>query len=148
MKPIASSLLRCALSLALIVASVDSDAECTQQLLAPQGGEVRAGALSIRLGEPDDAVTPSAWQGPFEAGACKFELGIIEQPLVLAMGDLLYVPTYSGSERKLALLDLASCSIRWESAPFSGALKIGPRELELGQQRIALDAQCVPVPKK
>jgi hypothetical protein len=123
-------------------------AECRLQTLAPHGSEVQAGAAMVNLGEADNASSPTAWQGPLVAGACTLDLGIIEPPLLLAQTNLLYVPTYSGSVRTLTLVDLNACAVRWKSATFSGPLKIGPRTLQLGAKRIALDARCVPITRK
>lgn len=133
---------------ALLVSGMHASAECTLQALRTEGNRARAGAEIVHFGEADRAIGPTAWQGPLVAGACTFELDIIEQPLMLAPAKLLYVPTYSGSLRTLTLVDLSSCSVRWKSPTFSGRLKIDARELNLGGKRIALDAQCVPVKKK
>jgi hypothetical protein len=132
---------------AILMLVMDVRAECTLQKLAPHGSEVRAGVLALNLGDADNLINPTAWQGPLVAGACTFVLDIIEQPLMLASSDLLYVPTYSGSARTLTLVDLSTCSVRWKSATFSGSLRIGPHELNLGGKHVALDAQCLPVPK-
>jgi hypothetical protein len=132
---------------AILLLTMDVRAECSLQKLAPQGSEVRTGVLTLNLGEADNLFSPTGWQGPLVAGACTFGLDIIEQPLMLAGSDLLYVPTYSGSARTLTLVDLSTCAVRWKSATFSGSLRIGPHELNLGGKRVALDAQCLPVPE-
>lgn len=148
MRAIASTLRRWPGFAGILLASMVARAECSLQTLAPHGSEVRAGAATVSLGEADNASSPNAWQGPLVAGACTFELGIIEPPLLLTPAKLLYVPTYSGSVRTLTLVDLNACKVRWQSAAFSGRLKIGPRALQLGAKRIALDARCVPISKK
>lgn len=131
---------------AIVMSSLVAQAECKLRTLTPSGNSVQVGAATLDLGEADNASTPSAWQGPLVAGACSLNLGIIEPPLVLTPTDLVYVPTYSGSVRRLTLVDFGRCSVRWKSAPFSGDLKIGSHELNLGGKRIALDAQCLPNP--
>ena len=93
-------------------------------------------------------VRSAAWQGPLVTGQCRLDIGIIEPPLMLAPGNLLYVPTYSGSMRTLMLVDLASCAVRWQSAAFSGHLTINPQQLHVGGKRIALNARCLPINKK
>lgn len=133
---------------AVLLASMAARAECTLQALTPHGSEVRVEAAVVQLGDADNAASPAAWQGPLVAGACTFDLGIIEPPLLLAQGKLLYVPSYSGSRRTLTLVDLNTCSVRWKSMAFSGRLTIGPRALQLGGKRIALDARCVPIGEK
>jgi hypothetical protein len=133
---------------AILMSAMMARAECSLQALSARGSEVRAGAATLNLGEPDNAIAPVAWQGPLRAGACSVDLGIIEAPLMLAPDNLLYVPSYSGSVRTLTLVDLVTCSVRWKSMTFTGILKIGPRALQLGRKRIALDARCVPATRK
>ena len=82
------------------------------------------------------------------ADACTLDLGIIEGPLMMTNARMLYVPTYSGSVRRLFLVDLQACKIRWESAAFSGKLDIAPRALLLEDRRIAIDSHCIPVGSK
>jgi hypothetical protein len=144
---------RCTQSLGLLwllvaAVPVTTQAKCKLELLVPKAGVVRVGSADVILGEEDNPTSPTAWQGPLVAGACKFNLGIIENPLALANGRLLYVPTYSGNMRQLALVDLQSCSQKWTSGAFSGELNIGADLLRLGDQRIALDANCVPIQRR
>lgn len=131
----------------VLMASMAAHAGCRLQALTPHGSEAHIGAMHIKLGQADDAIAPQAWQGPLVAGKCTLDIGIIERPLKLAPGNLLYVPTYSGSMRQLMLVDLARCAIRWQSAPFSGSLAIDPRQVHLGSKHIALDARCLPINK-
>ncbi|MBC7453325.1 MAG: hypothetical protein H7335_06405 [Massilia sp.] len=126
----------------ILMASMAAHAGCRLQTVAPHASEARAGALSFTLGKADEAIAPKAWQGPLVARACTLDIGIIERPLMLTSGNLLYVPTYSGSMRKLMLVDLARCAIPWQSGAFSGNLTFGPQQLQLGAMRIALDARC------
>jgi hypothetical protein len=132
----------------MLVASVGANAECQLQHLNVRASQLRVGATTVNLGAADAGRRARAWQGPLVAGACKLDLGIIEAPLVGATATLLYVPTYSGSVRRLTLVDLRSCSVRWQSAPFSGPLRIGPRALDLGGKRIALNANCLPTTRR
>lgn len=131
--------------LAALAACGLAQAECVLRTLEPQGSEVHAGDLTVNLGEADDPARPTAWQGPLVAGACRIELGIIEPPLALGGEAYLLVPTYSGSVRKLSVVDLKGCSVLWESAGFSGGLKIGPHGLELGGKRVELGRECLPL---
>lgn len=131
------------ISIAIFASS--AQAKCKLELLEPQASTVRVGAIQVSLGEADDLASPTAWQGPLVAGTCKVDLGLIEKPLALTNDRLVFVPTYSGSTRQLTLLDLESCTARWKSAIFAGELHIGEDELNLGTQRIALDAKCIPV---
>lgn len=140
---VASSIRIGALLLSLLGA-VNLQAACLQSELKVQGSEVAAGAFTLNLGEADDAASPAAWQGPLSTGKCETALSIIEPPLVLVNERLLFVPTYSGSMRRLSVVDLPACKIAWQSAPFSGKLKISPLELRLGKKRIPLAADCLP----
>lgn len=133
---------------AILLASTVARAECDLQTLTPQGSELRAGSSTVNLGEADNAADPNAWQGPLVVGACTLDMGIIEPPLLLTPANLLYVPTYSGSVRRLTLVDLNACKARWQSAAFTGSLRIDQRALHLGGKRIALDAHCVPIARK
>jgi hypothetical protein len=132
----------------ILMTSMSAQAGCKLDELITHGSEARIGTSSVKLGEADDAIAPKAWQGPLVAGQCTLDIGIIERPLMLAPGNLLYVPTYSGSMRTLMLVDLARCAVRWQSAAFSGRLTIDPQHLHVGGKRIALDARCLPINKK
>lgn len=76
----------------ILMASMAAHAGCRLQALVPHGSEARVGALPLKLGDADDAIAPQAWQGPLVAGKCTLDIGIIERPLMLAPGNLLYVP--------------------------------------------------------
>lgn len=143
MKPLTHGVLL----LAALVFSITSHAECSLQRLEPKGSEIHSGEWAINLGEADNPVQPSAWQGPLVAGSCKLDLGIIEQPLALAAGHYLYVPTYSGSLRKLTVVNLKDCSIPWKSTVFSGHLAIRSQSLSLGGKRIEIEETCLPTAK-
>jgi hypothetical protein len=78
------------------------------------------------------------------AGRCTFNIGIIEQPLALTPGGNLYVATYSGSEREIALYDLKTCKTRWKSAVFAGKLELTSSALQMGEKTMKLDGQCLP----
>ena len=136
-----------ALALCAVAASA-ANAECRLHPVTPVGSTAQANGQTIRLGVADDAIRPVAWQGPLMADACTLDLGIIEGPLMMTNARMLYVPTYSGSVRRLFLVDLKACKIRWESAAFSGKLDIAPRALLLGDRRIAIDSHCIPVGSK
>ncbi len=122
-------------------------AECKLQTLTPKGDEIHANELTIKLGVADDATRPTAWQGPLVFGYCSLDIGIIEQPLKLADGHFLYVPTYSGSLNTLYVVDLRACKIQWQSQTFSGALTISSKGLELDKRHIPLDEKCFPIAK-
>ena len=140
------NLLLChALLILTLTHSASVHAACALQTLEPKGSEIHVKSMAVNLGEADDPVHPTAWQGPLATGDCKIELNIIERPFRAdTSGRYLYVSTYSGSLRKLTLVDLKSCSTPWTSEAFAGPLKISSKQLVLGKTRIALDAACLP----
>jgi hypothetical protein len=121
-----------------------ASAQCSLQRLAPQNDRISLGRLTITLGQADHPEQPTAWQGPLRAGRCTFAIGIIEQPLALTPSGDLYVATYSGSEREIALYDLKKCTTRWKSAVFAGKLELTSSVLQMGEKAVKLDGQCVP----
>jgi hypothetical protein len=117
---------------------------CALKSLAPHGSTLTVGVSTINLGEADDPSAPTAWQGPLTAGTCSLEVGTIEQPMALTPSQLLYVTTYSGSLRTVALFDLNKCSVRWKSGPFGGKVAFTDSALVLGQKKIPINDQCLP----
>ncbi|HUB89587.1 MAG TPA: hypothetical protein VMA74_07635, partial [Dyella sp.] len=84
------------------------------------------GNISVNVGDAYDARHPTAWQGPLHisidgAPACSVsdDVSIVEAPVMLA-GDVLYVPTYSGSNNYLYALDVKTCKVIWRSGHFTG----------------------------
>jgi hypothetical protein len=120
---------------------------CKLTTLTVNGSSVQAGAFTVTLGEADDPVKPTAWQGPVRTGQCNFDLAIIEGPLAIGAGRYLFVPTYSGALRELTVVDLKTCSTKWASKSFVGDLLVGPTSVQLDTQIFALDPNCVPIPK-
>lgn len=131
--------------IAFAIAASAANAECMLQPVAPVGSTARANGQTIQFGDADDPIRPAAWQGSLVADTCTLDLGIIEAPLMVTNARMLYVPTYSGSVRRLFLVDLQACKVRWQSAAFAGKLNISPRILQLGDRHVALDARCVPI---
>ncbi|MCS0607768.1 hypothetical protein NX773_06285 [Massilia solisilvae] len=117
------------------------------KMLAPQEDKVSIGLRTISLGEPDDPQQPTAWQGPLRVGRCSFDIGIIELPIALTSKGQLFVATYSGSVRNIALFDLDACKVRWEGQAFAGALQLTSDELKMGDEVLKLDGECVPITK-
>ncbi len=111
-----------------------------------------AGSYHLDLGEPDDPKTPRAWQGPIRitsAGktGCTVseDVAIVEKPLSMAQGHLLYVTTYSGSEAQVYVVDAATCAVRWTSPGFVGAPRITAGILTLpGHRPVEVGADGLP----
>ena len=106
--------------------------------------------LSLEFGEADDNQHPTAWQGPLRisvagAPACSVseDVSIIEEPVTLA-GNVLYVPTYSGSNNRLFAVDVRTCKVIWQSRPFDGKTVLRQGKLVAGNKDVAVDKQCRP----
>jgi hypothetical protein len=137
-------LLTCLAVLATSSISMVASARCVLTSIVPQDGKFELGKTTVSLGEPDSNSQATAWQGPLRTGQCSFDIGIIEQPIALTPSGALYVSTYSGSERSIALYDLKTCSIRWQSGKFTGKLELNSSQLRLNDEKITLDDACVP----
>jgi hypothetical protein len=137
-------LLTCLAVLATASIPMVAPARCVLTSIVPQDGKFELGKTIVSLGEPDSKNQPAAWLGPLRSGQCSFDIGIIEQPIALTPSGDLYVATYSGSERSIALYNLKTCSIRWQSAAFAGKLELDSRELRLDAEKIMLDDACLP----
>lgn len=133
---------------ALVLASssvIAAEKVCSLSMLVPQQSRVVLGKTEVSLGEPDSNDQATAWQGPLRSNNCSFDIGIIEQPIASTQGGLLFVSTYSGSTRSIALYDLNSCAVRWQSDTFDGQLALNSAELRMGNRSLPLDNECVPV---
>ena len=119
----------------------------------PHGSSADAAGYHIDLGEPDDPKTPRAWQGPIRitstgrAGCMVSEdVAIVEGPLSLVQGRLLYVTTYSGSEAKVYVVDALTCATKWTSPSFVGAPRITAGTLTLpGLHSLRVGTDGLPV---
>ena len=119
----------------------------------PHGSSAEAGGYHLDLGEPNDAKTPRAWQGPIRitsAGraACTVseDVAIVERPLSLVRGHLLYVTTYSGSEAQVYVVDAQNCAVEWTSPSFVGAPRFTVGTLALpGHRPIKVGSNGLPM---
>jgi hypothetical protein len=134
------------LSLVAMALAADAGATgCTLKPLQPTGDTLQlSGVGQVSLGAADDSAHPRAWQGPIAAGACTLDLGIIEAPFLTARPGALFITTYSGALRTVSLVDFGACKVIWQSTPLTGAVRTTPAGLQLGEQRIALNARCLP----
>lgn len=133
--------------LSLMLALQAAHAECTLQFKTPVNSKIETGLVTVSFGEADDQFQPSAWQGPITAGTCTFDDGILEEPIAVAPAHRLFVSSYSGSTRQIALSDLRNCSVVWKSEEFEGSLTLTAKSLHMGDRMLPLDEQCVPVEK-
>ena len=131
--------------LMVIFADHASAANCAIEALKPHGNVLKVrGVGDVSLGAADDPARPMAWQGPISAGTCSLDLGIIEAPFMASSRGTVYVTTYSGAMRRVALVDLVACKTRWQSKSFVGAVQADSAGLTLGKRRLAFNAQCAP----
>lgn len=114
-------------------------------------GRATAGGVTVALGAADDALHPTAWQGPVtlsasSAPACVVsdEVSIVEAPILLGHG-VLYLPTYSGSNNRVYAVDTRSCRVLWRSRYFDGATSFRGGMLTMGNKSVRLDGDCRPV---
>ncbi|TFW19880.1 hypothetical protein E4L96_11055 [Massilia arenosa] len=133
------------IAFATTLAFANAAENCGVQILKPYGSSVQAGDITADLGPADDSKQASAWLGPITVGACSFDLDIIEEPLAITSRGQLIVSTYSGSQRTVSLLNLATCETTWQSATFEGRFEIRSGILHLGTSRYALDERCRPI---
>ncbi|RUL77711.1 hypothetical protein [Dyella choica] len=115
------------------------------------GSVGKVGQVSVSFGEADDVKHPAAWQGPLQisvdgAPQCSVseDVSIVEEPVMLA-GDVLYVPTYSGSNNRLYAVDVKTCKVIWRSVNFSGKTVLKQGRLVAGKSGIAVDKRCRPL---
>lgn len=114
----------------------------------------KVGDVTVNFGEADDAQHSSAWQGPLQittgsAPACSVsdEVSIVEQPVMLG-GGLLYVSTYSGSNKRIYALDVKTCKAVWRSDDFSAKAVFKKGKIVMGSKSVLLDKQCRPMAKR
>lgn len=110
----------------------------------------RVGKVSVDFGQADDARHPTAWQGPLQisvvgARECSVsdEVSVVEGPVLMG-GDVLFVPTYSGSNNHLYAIDVKTCKIIWHSGRFAGKTVLKKRRLLAGSSEVAIDRHCRP----
>lgn len=139
-------------SIALLGSAIAANASthgCALVQIEPiEGRLVIDGAQDALLGEADNSVGPSAWQGPITSGRCTVDLGIIEAPFFAVGKGKVYVTTYSGSARNVVLVDLEACKVTWRSKPFTGEVTVTRDGLKMGARQVRTNAQCIPVPKR
>ena len=119
----------------------------------PHGSSAEAGRYHLDLGEPDDPKTPRAWQGPIKItsdgkAGCTVsdDVAIVERPLSLIQGRLLYVTTYSGSEAQVYVVDAQTCAVKWTSPKFIGTPRIAVGTIRLpGHRPVKVGADGLPV---
>lgn len=138
-------------TIALILAAAPAFAHCCDlSPLTIAGSTAKSGDLAVGFGEPDNAQHPTAWQGPLTITvgtmpACTVseDVAIVEQPVLLGRGAL-FVPTYSGSNNKLYILDVQTCKVLWQSPAYTGATTYTHGVLKMGAHSVQLNDECRP----
>lgn len=122
---------------------------CDLRPLSVTGSRASSGLVSVNLGEADDLVRPSAWQGPLLIGVvgkpvCTVSdvVALIERPLLLGNGRFLFVPTYSGSTNRVYELDVRDCRVVWKSLAFRGHMSHAGNGLSMGSRTLTLSPSC------
>ncbi|MBO1359099.1 hypothetical protein J2D73_04715 [Acetobacter sacchari] len=126
----------------------------TVTTLSPVDSQISAGSYTIALGETDDPKAPRTWEGPIEittrgGSHCVVndEVSLIEKPMALVGGHYLYVPTYSGSEGALYVVDADTCAVAWKSKSYVGKIYFsGDRVVIPGQPWMKIGLRGVPTP--
>ncbi len=148
-----ASLLSVLKSIAVVGSALASGTGPALVQVIPQGSSAEAGRYHLDLGEPDDPRTPRAWQEPIritstgKAGcAVSEDVAIVERPLSMTQGHLLYITTYSGSESQVYVVDAQTCAVRWASPSFVGAPRFTAGILTLpGHRPLKVGADGLPV---
>jgi hypothetical protein len=135
---------------ALLVSMPASTKDCNLTSLTITSNSASVGNVIVTLGNADDAQQPTAWLGPVTIStdgqpACTASesVSIVEKPVLLGP-DILFVPTYSGSERIMYALDTKTCRIVWKSHIFYGDSSYTHGALTLGNHRVILNKKCHP----
>lgn len=143
MKPI-RSIFPSLIAIALTTTSYGAQAKCQLDRLKLRSGNEHISIGVLSLGEANDPEEPSAWQGPLRIDQCSFDVGIIEQPLIVAGDRYLIVSLYSGSTRQIVMVDPVSCSTKWKSIFFTSPPEMDANTLLIDGVRFELDDNCTP----
>ncbi len=140
---------------AMLVSMPTSANDCTLTRLIFASNSAVTGSVTVTLDEeasdlPHSADNPQAWTGPVKISlsgqpACTANdaVSIVENPVLLGR-DVLYVSTYSGSDRIMYGLDTRTCRIVWKSPVFYGVPSYTHGVLLLGKRRVLLNNECRP----
>jgi hypothetical protein len=146
----ASRIVSLVLILAVQTAPVGAVRSCPYAPVDPGPGGVRSGVQVFDFGESDDKTKSTAWQGPITISGpgeakCVVDssVSIVERP-IFSDGHHLMVSTYSGSNRVVFVVDVATCQILWRSRPFTGPVSLDGDAIHIGNRTARLGPDCVP----
>ncbi|GGA01287.1 hypothetical protein [Dyella caseinilytica] len=144
---------------ALLASTQTFASDCNLIYLTFAKNSATAGSVTVTIEDEPDNVpynvdNPQAWVGPVKISvggqpACTASesVSIVENPVLLGR-DVLYVATYSGSERTMYALDTKTCRIVWKSPIFFGNSIYSHGVLHLGKHGVLLNKMCRPVVSK
>lgn len=141
---------------AMLVSMPASANDCALTRLIFASNSAVSGSVTVTLDDeasdlPTRADNPQAWTGPVKISlrgqhVCKASesVSIVQNPVLLGR-DVLYVSTYSGSDRIMYGLDTRTCRIVWKSPVFDGVPSYTHGVLLLGKRRVLLNNECRPM---
>ena len=100
------------------------------------------------LGDPDK--DNRVFEGPIKitggGKSCTVsdDVSIVMLPLALLNGKLLYVTTYSGSEVRVQVVDVATCAVKWTSPEFEGVPTFTATAIHFPKRTLAIGASGLP----
>jgi hypothetical protein len=108
-------------------------AECPLETATTNQGDIFVPPFTLHMLPPSPPdLHPDSWDSAVPMSitgtvskpcTVSSEVGIVTTPIILAGHRYVYVPTYSGSESRLFVIDAATCGIMWRS-PIVDAAKI------------------------
>ncbi len=113
----------------------DADLAATPQVQhARHGNSFVTNTDSFRIAGPSG----TCWASP--------EVGIVTIPVFIGNGRTLYIPTYSGGDAYLFVVDAATCKTLWQSPDLEGGDPVRTLQgfLLPGARRVAVGADCLP----
>ena len=127
-----------------VFSSITLAGQCHYVTMEPGLGKIKINDIAFDFGEPDNLNKPQAWQGPIsithaDQSTCTVDsdVSILERP-IYQDGEHLLVTTYSGDNRRVFMIDIATCRILWKSKSFMGEVYLTDDELQLGKQAAKL----------
>ncbi len=105
--------------------NVAAAATCPVRKITNDGNFLKFDGYVVELQDPDDPVSPSAWQGDMVITSpggkqCSPGGSLIDQSFFLAGTHFLYIDTYNGSEHVQAMIDANNCTVKWTSPQYVG----------------------------
>jgi hypothetical protein len=113
----------------------DADLAATPQIQHARHGNVFVtNTDAFRIAGPSG----TCWASP--------EVGIVTMPVFIGNGRYLYIPTYSGGDAYLFVVDAATCKTIWQSPDMEGgdATRTPDGFLLPGMGQVVVEPDCLP----